>query len=97
MTEREFSISVPEEMYDELMTLDSDRLNSVMVEAVNEALSLSEDAEARREELHARRRGHTRNSEELASNESGAAQEELSEVEKKQRELKERILRGGRR
>jgi hypothetical protein len=97
MTRKEFSISVPEEMYDELMALDSDRLDEVMIEAVDEALTLSEDAEARREELHARRRGHTRNSEELATDESGAAQEELSEVEKKQRELKERILRGGRR
>jgi|GEM_PF-2491796 len=87
---KEFAIEVPDDIYEELEQLDSDRLDEVMVGAVREALDTVGDAEAKRESLHARRRGEHRATEELSPEEL----EGLSDAEKKRAELREKIVEG---
>ena len=82
---KEFAIEVPDSTYEELSRLEPDRLDEVMVGAVREALDTVGDAEAKRESLHARRRGEHRATEEL---------EGLSDAEEKRRELREKIVEG---
>lgn len=89
---KRFSIEVPAETHERLSELDSDRLDEVMVSAVEGALDTVDRAEERREELHARRRGNGHSAEELAD---GGTVDDMTDVEKKQTELREKI-RGGR-
>mgnify|MGYP000368565864 CR=1 FL=1 len=84
---KEFAIQVPDDTYEELEQLDSDRLDEVMVGAVREALDTVDTAEAKRDELHARRRGEYSATEELA----GDSEEPQTVVEKRQAELREKM------
>lgn len=84
---QEIVVSLPDDLAQELGELDDSRVDEVVAEGVREALDLSRSAEERREELHARRRGESRSTEELSDDDESG----LSPAEKKRRELREKM------
>ena len=79
---KEFSIAVPVDIYERLSRLDEDRLDEVMVESVEDALTTVSEAEAKQDELKEKMGLSGRDSEELSDKPSDA-------VERRQAELHE--------
>lgn len=84
-------VKVPDDVAEQLDDLSQDRINTLVSDALRSALGVAESAEEKREELHARRRGNGRSTEELADDDST---DDMTDVEKRQAELRERITEG---
>jgi len=84
---KQFAIEVPVETYEQLGELDSDRLDEVMVDAVEEALDTVDSAESKREDLRDKMGTETRDSEELVDG-------SLTDIEAKQKNLRDKITGG---
>ena len=87
----EWTLQLPDDVSQELESLDESRVNTVVSEALREALDLVESAEAKRESLHTRRRGNGRDREELAE---ATSEEPQTEAEKRQAELHQKRREG---
>jgi len=86
MSGETWEVRLPEDVSDELEDLPESRVNTVVSEALREALDLAQTAQERRESLHTRRRRDGKTAEELTDSE-----EPESDVEAKQEELREKI------
>lgn len=83
----QITVELPDDVHERLSELDSDRLDAVMVSAVEEALDISEDAQDRRDELREKMGLSSQEAEELA-------EDTLTDAERKRAELREKIRSG---
>ncbi|MDG5778952.1 hypothetical protein VB779_01420 [Haloarculaceae archaeon H-GB11] len=85
MSETEtWEVKLPADISEKLDGMDENRVNTVVSDALRQALNLAESAEDRREDLRESMGLSGRDSEELAD-------DSLTEAERKQEELRERI------
>ena len=77
---KEFSIAVPVDIYERLSRLDEDRLDEVMVESVEDALTTVSEAEAKQDELKEKMGLSGQDSEELSDKPSDAIKRRQTEL-----------------